>query len=227
MTVSIDLANYENLYRNYVTSEICDQVKSLKLRFDLSLHNTKSKELFKYQTSVLEVTIGDVLKATGMPIDLNLINGIKNKVLSSAMLSCIKSRLIKLISPLLEVTTEGLNVIGLGKVVNSMLRKDQAPRTLVKKSHLKSKSGAIFPFKMMAKFVKKIKEPAVAKRRAKELKQPVEPVDPTNILTEYEYLSFYNQYSFSYLGYRVNVSVKVIPAASLVKRPSLLVSVYM
>jgi hypothetical protein len=226
ITVYLDLVNFENLYRQYVTLEPYDLIRSLKLCFDVCLHNTRSKDLFKYQANTRVVTLGHIFEQMADEVDPSFVTAFKYKILGSSMLRCFKAKLISQLTPMVDVTAEGLLIKGLGKVVDCMLKKDQSPRCKVTKSKIRSKSGAIFPFQLMAKFARKIKEPTVARRKAKTT-QAVEPVNPDNLITEYEYLSFYNKYEFDFNQYKVNVSVKVVQAASQVARPSFVVSIYM
>jgi hypothetical protein len=90
--------------------------------------------------------------------------GMRHKLMASSMLSCFKYKLIDLLSPQLKISGEGLSVSNKGLVVNTMLGKEQATRTSRNKRQLKSKTGAKFPFKIISRFVTKIRQPRIAAR---------------------------------------------------------------
>jgi hypothetical protein len=54
----------------------------------------------------------------------------------------------------------------------------------------------------------------------------IKSINPDDILADYEYMPFYESYTFVHNCYRVAVSVKLIPARMPNDHPSLILTVY-
>jgi hypothetical protein len=163
VNVSISLSSYNDMYKSYLHNSLEDLVSQIELSFEIGLFKVKSKELYRYQTQVKTITLGDMLSQCEGGVGTDIYTGMRRKLLSSSMLSCLKHKLIKLLSPQLHISTEGLSISNRGLVVNSMLAKDQSPRNNKNNRQIKSKTGAVFPLKFMARFVTKIKPKMVSR----------------------------------------------------------------